>query len=218
MIHKREIKYFLLIFLLVPAYWLLTEYYFETPAFSTRITTTTALITAVTFWMQLKRTENLNEANFIMNLNNQFISNKELSAVEHELEVYYNNTKGKSAAEIDSVPLGLNLDPTSADYQHLVNYLVYLESLSAIVQRGVLHLGVIDDLFAYRFFIAVNNPIIQKRELLPNATFYQGCFKLSALWTKKWERTRTIPFGDYPLYLCPVHLKDKPFVSEEPNS
>jgi len=211
--NKREIKYYIIIVLLVAAYWGVTHFMSEQPAISTRITTTTAIIAAVTFWMQLKRTENLNEANFIMNLNNQFISNKELTAVEHELELYYNESL--EIDDISSITLGLDLDRKSEDCQKLINYLVYMEALAAIVQRNVLHLGVIDDLFAYRFFIAVNNPVVQKNELLPYANYYQGCFKLAEMWTKEWKRVgRPIPLGKYSLCGCDESLLNKPYKGE----
>lgn len=211
--NKRERKYYILIAIIVTAYWLITQFISDPPALSTRITTTTALIAAVTFWLQLKRTENLNEANFIMNLNNQFISNKELTAVEHELELFYNEVyDGK---DISNLKLGLNLDRNHADCQKLINYLVYMESLATIIQRDVMHLGVIDDLFAYRFFIAVNNPIVQKTELLPYANYYQGCFRLAEVWTKEWEKVgRTIPLSQFSLTKCDKSLLNMPVESE----
>ena len=201
---KRELKYYVLIVLLVAAYWAVTQFFFEPPALSTRITTTTALIAAVTFWLQLRRTENLNEANFIMNLNNQFISNKEMTSVEQKLEQFFYAANGKKAEEIEAMPLALNIeDRTHDDCQRMINYLVHMESLAAIVQRGVLHLGVIDDLFAYRFFIAVNNPVVQKYELLPYANYYQGCFKLAKMWSKEWVKSgRPLPLEEF--LLCNV--------------
>ena len=106
--------------------------------------------------------------------------------------------------------MGLDLNRESQDCQKLINYLVHMEGLAAIVQTGVLHLDVIDDLFAYRFFIAVNNPVIQRNELLPYANFYQGCFRLSKLWTEKWrEEKREIPLDEYALFECDECLKNK---------
>ena len=208
--NKKEIKYYFFIFALVVTYWLISAFMQDPPAFSTRITTTTALIAAVTFWMQLKRTENLNEANFIMNLNNQFISNDKLTNVEHALELFYNDSL--EVEDISKLELTLDLDRKSDDCQRLINYLVYMESLAAIVQRDVMHLDVIDDLFAYRFFIAVNNPIVQKNELLPYANYYQGCYKLSKMWTKKWRaEKRPIPLERYALCDCDKKLMNKPY-------
>lgn len=206
--NKRERKYYIAIFTFVIFYWISTQFIFETPDISKRISTTIALIGSVTFWMQLRRSENLNEASYMMNLNNQFINNKEMTAVEHELELYF--TKSLTAKDISEVSLGLELDREKVEYQKLINYLVHMEGLAAIVQRDVLHLDVIDDLFAYRFFIAVNNPVVQELELLPYAKFYQGCYKLSEMWTKKWRaENRVVPLDQYALFECDDCLKDK---------
>jgi hypothetical protein len=60
------------------------------------------------------------------------------------------------------------------------------------------------------FFIAVNNPVVQELELLPYANFYQGCYKLSEMWTKKWRaENRVVPLDQYALFECDDCLKDK---------
>lgn len=157
---NKEFKYYFAIVLVVALYLIATYYSSDIAALSTVLTTVTALIAAVAFWMQMKRTENLDEANFIMNLNDQFISNDEMTRIEHALELYYNQD-----FEGHEGTLELVLERDHSDCQRLINYLVYMEGLAVLIKRNVMHLGVIDDLFAYRFFIAVNNPIVQKFEL-----------------------------------------------------
>lgn len=205
--NKKERKYYFAIVIVVAAYLLIAHYSDNISDLSTILTTITALIAAVTFWMQLKRTENLDEANFIMSLNDQFISNDEMTRIEHALEVYYNQDfEGRSEGSLDLV-----LERGHEDCQRLINYLVYMEGLAALIQRNVLHLGVIDDLFAYRFFIAVNNPIVQQFELLPYANYYQGCFELSKMWTKEWRKSeRPIPLDQYALFECDKKLYNVP--------
>lgn len=205
--NKRERKYYYIIIAVVVVYLWLVRYFGNVSDLSTIITTVTTLIAAVTFWMQLKRSENLDEANFIMSMNDQFISNEEMTKIEHALEAYYiQEMEGISECRLDLV-----LDRNHEDCQKLINYLVYMEGLAALIQRDVLHLGVIGDLFAYRFFIAVNNPIVQKFELLPYANYYRGCFKLSKLWTKEWRKTkRPIPMDQYALYECDESLLNVP--------
>lgn len=195
---NKERKYYITILIVVIAY-LIASNFLNVDTLSKRITTVTALISAVAFWLQFKRTERLNESNFIMNLNNQFIGNKDMTQVEHELELYYNQyevmASGREKVTPDDVKklhLGLNMSRTNPECQKLINYLVYLESLAALVFRQVIHLDVIDDLFSYRFFLAVNNPIVQECELLPYADFYQGIFRLSEEWAKR-HRKAGIP-------------------------
>jgi len=203
---KRERKYYIIIISAVGIYWI-ASFFLPLDSFTKRITTSTTLIAAVAFWLQFKRTERLNESNYIMNLNNQFIGNKDMSHVEHELELYYNQYEALlnekdvlSDKEVWSIHLGLNQSRTSEDCQKLINYLVYLEALAALVDRQVIHLDVIDDLFSYRFFLAVNNPVVQQDELLPYADYYQGVIKLSKLWTDNHRKKKIkIPMDQFSL-------------------
>lgn len=208
---NKEFKYYFAIVLVVALYLIAAYYSSDISALSTVLTTVTALIAAVAFWMQLKRTENLDEANFIMSLNDQFISNDEMTRIEHALELYYNQDfEGHEGA------LELVMEREHSDCQRLINYLVYMEGLAALIKRNVMHLGVIDDLFAYRFFIAVNNPIVQKFELLPYANHYRGCFELSEMWTKEWRKEgRPIPLDQHALFECDKSLSNIPSEDRE---
>lgn len=202
----KERKYYIIIFVVIIAYWI-ASYLLPLDEYTKRITTTTTLIAAVVLWLQMKRGERLNESNFIMNLNNQFVSNKDMTLVEHELEQCFNQYTvlleedgDVSLEDLKQLRLGLSSSRTSEDCQKLINYLVYLEALSALVSRRILHLDVIDDLFSYRFFIAVNNPIVQQNELHPYKPYYEGIYKLSEEWTKKHNEWKIpIPMYQYDL-------------------
>ena len=176
------------------------------------VTTILALISAVAFWLQFKRTALLNESNFVMNLNKHFIDSKDMTEVEHELELYYNQyltcyykdekTKEErlSIDALKRVSLGLSQSRTSEDCQKLINYLAYLESIAIMVKNRVLRLDAIDDLFSYRFFIAVNNPVVQEGELLPYAEFYEGTYWLSQQWIEQHNENKTpIPMAEFCL-------------------
>lgn len=210
---NKEFKYYFAIVLVVVLYLIAAYFSSDVSSLSTILTTVTALIAAIAFWMQLKRTENLDEANFIMSLNDQFISNDEMTRIEHALELYYNQD-----FEGEEGTLELVLERDHNDCQRLINYLVYMEGLAALIKRNVMHLGVIDDLFAYRFFIAVNNPVVQKFELLPYANYYQGCFELSEMWTKEWRKEgRPIPLDQYALFECDKALFNIPAENRSKN-
>ena len=165
-----------------------------------RLTTLFAIISALAFWLQFKKTERLNESNYVMNLNNQFINNKNMTKIEHELELYYNQYievkkklgRDMEANDINEIRLGINLSRTSEDCQTLIDYLVYLESLAIMVENGVIRIQDVDDLFSYRFFLAVNNPVVQEHELLPFSDFYQGTYRLCRRWIQN-HRRKQIP-------------------------
>ncbi len=111
----------------------------------------------------------IEEASFILEYNQSFIQDNNMTEVESLLEAqaFYGRTE----------PI-----ITDETRQKFVNYLVYLEGLAPLIIRGVLNLEHIDDLMAYRFFLAVNNPEVQEKELKRFAGDYRGCFKLYKIW------------------------------------
>ena len=139
------------------------------------VTTITAIIGVFAIWFQLKKERDLNEAQFIMDYNNSFITNSELVAIESRLEAF------RKTGE-------LIIDDSNR--QAFINYLVYNEALAALVFRKVLTLDVIDDLFSYRFFLAMNNPVLQKEEIIPEAEYYKGSIKLYKKWIAYKKKNR----------------------------
>lgn len=136
-----------------------------------------AAIAAGLVLFQLKESEkerirqiDIEEASFILQYNQTFIQDPNMSEVESLLE--------------EQAHYG-RIEPiiTNENRQKFVNYLVYLEGLAPLILRGVLSLDHIDDLFAYRFYLAVNNPEVQEKELKKFAGDYRGCFKLYKEWT-----------------------------------
>ncbi len=141
--------------------------------------------------LTMEQNARITEGKLIKELNSEFINNEALSRIEAKLEksfAYYMNSENPTAAP------GLDIDPTigGKDRQALVNYLVHLEAVAALVNNHVLRLGAINDLVAYRFFIALNNPSVQEWEIKPYSDYYSGCIKLY----KKWKdilRRKHIP-------------------------
>ena len=164
------------------------------------IATILAIIAAVAFWMEFRSNERVNEAQLIMELNNQFISNEQLSSVERALEKYYMAYQEacKEGRETKDLKLDIDLSAGTATRQHLVNYLVHLEGIAALVDERVLRLKAITNLMAYRYFIAVNNPIVQKKELIPYRAYYQGCFAIYEKWSKTLGEDK-VPMADIAL-------------------
>ena len=179
----RKRPYIIAMILLVALY-LSGQYIAQGNDYATIVTTILAIIAAVAFWMEFRSNERINEAQLIMELNDQFISNPQFNKVELELEKYYVQymKAQKAGAPTEGIPFGIDLDVFDEDRQSVINYLVHLEGIAALVSEGVLHLNVITDLMAYRYFIAVNNPIVQKKELLPYQEYYRGCFRIYEKW------------------------------------
>lgn len=165
------------------------------------VNTTIALFTVFLLIIELSRDKDISEAQLIIEINNQFIDSSSLAHVERKLEeyVYFYNEYGQIKNDYweeweKSLTIG------SEARQELVNYLVHLEGVAALVNNNVLTLPVITDLVAYRYFIAVNNPIVQKLELIPCKDYYRGCFKIYTKWEETMiEQKITIPLVDFSL-------------------
>ena len=119
----------------------------------------------------------LQQATFIKDFNLGFLESKELTKIERELELYYLNfinNESNNGFEIGDVG--------TKKRQLYINYLVYLESLSTIINLRAMTIEHIDTLMGYRLFLATNNPVIQKEELLPYSIHYRGLFQLYEKW------------------------------------
>lgn len=145
---------------------------------ATVITTITAIIGAFAIWFQMKRERDINEAEFILNYNTSFIENGEFELLEQKLEKYRKYIEEGSNKE--SIPNIID----DESRQIVINYLVYHEALAVFVKKGALSIESIDDLFAYRFFLIMNNLEVQREELCPESIYYQGCFWLYKKWSE----------------------------------
>ena len=69
-----------------------------------------AIFTAVAFFLEYHQNNKLNEAQFVIDLNNQFLNEGKMASVEHDLEKYFNaaspssSTHSRSSAPPPSYP------------------------------------------------------------------------------------------------------------------
>lgn len=197
----RKTPYIAVMIALIGIY-LGVRYYVGDPTYAEIISTVLAIIAAVAFWMEFKSNEQINEAQLIMELNNQFVTNPQFTHVEWVLEKYYHAYREaeRTGQDVGLVKLEMDLEMTNEQRQDLTNYLVHLEGMAALVNEGVLHLKVISNLMAYRYFIAVNNPVVQKYELYPYKEYYRGIFSLYEKWSKEIGEGN-VPMGRYGLII-----------------
>lgn len=123
---------------------------------------------------EAKQQSEIEAARFLFQYNQSFLEDENVIEIERLIDKEYMD-------EIDGIPR-TNSVINNNNRQYVVNYLVYLEGLAPLVLNGTLKLEVIDDLMSYRFFLAVNNPEIQKKHLFVFPDDYRGCFKLYKAW------------------------------------
>lgn len=163
--------------LTIIGFYIISLSYYDINWISTIVVTLATIVGGIAIWVQLRREHDLKEAEFIMEYNNNFIFDDDMTFVQKTLEDYL---KGRiSKEELEKI-----------DRQKLINFLVYIEALSAMINKGVLTFKTIDNLFSYRFFLAVNNPIVQQLELIPDSEFYKGCYILHKQWTMYKKRNK----------------------------
>ena len=141
----------------------------------TVVTVCSALLGAVSIFIQYKRDKDVNQANFILEYGKYFYS---LTKVEETMQL------------LDDYRSGNRDIVKKIDYTGIVNYLFWCEELSTLVQKGVIDVETIDNIFSYNFFLITNNEYIQKKELVPSAEFYKGIYYLHYVWIKYKKDTK----------------------------
>ena len=136
------------------------------------IVSLTAVVGAIAIWFQMKRARDIAEGEFITTLNESFLANGDV--------------KGLYRKFIEGAALSAD------DQTAIVEYLTFFETIYLLLERDVIDIKLIDDLFRYRFFIAVTNTFVQDLELLPDARYYTNVYALDDLWTRY-----RIKQGDY---------------------
>ena len=131
------------------------------------VTIITALIGAIALYLQFKRDKEINQAGFLIEFSKHFEGTEGNNAIMSKLEKF---RKGKDTF-------------TAQDYEGIVSYLIWCETLASLVKRNVLSISVIDDLFSYRFFLITNNKYVQDNELVKECEFYVGIYTLHKNWT-----------------------------------
>ncbi len=133
------------------------------------VTLTTALIGAAALFVQFMRDKKINQSSFLLEFSKSFYDPVNLGKIMNKLDP--NNVLGKQKITTD-------------DYDDIVAYLQWCESLASLVVENVLSISAIDAPFAYRFFLIVNNKEIQEKEIIPSKDYYQGIYILHQKWEK----------------------------------
>ena len=192
----RRSTYFFMMLLIICLY-VICQYVYGWEWLTETVATIIAIIAAVAFWLEYHEGKLLNEAQFIMELNEQFISSEKLSDIEWELERYFEKYRRDEITPEYQEEFKKKFDSSKKERQNLVNYLVHLEGIAALVDQGVVHLDAISNLMSYRYFIAMNNPIVQELELLEYPDYYRGCLSVYPKWVKALEKNgMKIPMHD----------------------
>lgn len=147
--------------------------------FVSLITIITAVVGAFGIWLELNKEQEINQASFILNIHSDFYAlGGKGSMYTADLEKMLDDDfSGKKKLEL-----------TEEDNVMVVQYLVWVKTLSSLINRRMIKISAIDDLFGYKFFVAVNHPEFQRMELVPYKTAYKGIYKAHKAWKKYRDR------------------------------
>lgn len=133
----------------------------------------------IALFFQFKRERDLNEADFLLRLNQDFMTNESISRIYKILE--------KSKNE------GQKTNPfNQEDIIDMANYLSYFEPFHSLMTREILKIDSIDPVIAYRFFIATNNKFMQQMLLCVEnkESAWESIYRLYSLWVQYRKKTK----------------------------
>lgn len=124
-----------------------------------------AFLGALLVVIQLHGSEKIQTAEFIMNLNQGFVENELYAKVYSQLEGF-----------------DLRGEKVTLTRSEISNYLTFFETVYLLFLEGAINIDVLNDLFAYRFFLAVHNEYIQEAKLVSSPNNFRNIYYLEKLW------------------------------------
>lgn len=138
----------------------------------------------IAIWFQMRREKNIAEGKFIYSLYDGFSNNDRIKNIYHKLEECSKNNYKKD-------PFGKN------DIGYIIDYLGFFETMFLLMKRKIIDIKLIDELFSYRFFIAVHNPYVQKKCLVKYNKFYKNTYRLHKTWVDyRTKNNEPVPFKE----------------------
>lgn len=149
-----------------------------------------------TLW-QLVGSKEISRATFILELNKSYVENKEYMNIYDVLQRELDGTTAagspgnitendgentKNAGENTRGSGDISDRPAEITKGAISNYLTFFETIYILNKRGVLPFEIVDDLFAYRFFLAVHSKLFQDMKLKAQPENFKNIFKLEKEW------------------------------------
>ena len=135
------------------------------------------IITVIVAVWQLKESKEIARATFIKELNQSYVENSDYMQVYNMLQNCYDETCEHHPKEGVCDKCQINIEKGV-----ISNYLTFFETIYILKERKVLDFKIIDDLFAYRFFLAVHSEYFQRSKLIPQPENFKNIFKLEREW------------------------------------
>lgn len=130
--------------------------------------------------VELKESRDLSEGSFVSQLSDSFSNNEAIQRVYKKLEL------GEEITDDDTVDI--------------VAYLTYFETIYVLLKKGAIDILLIDDLFVYRFGLALNNPAVRRISLVKYDYAYVNIYNLEKEWCR-FKKKKSVLQMHNPNYL-----------------
>lgn len=152
---------------------------------ATMLTTATTILGIFSVFIEMKRSADLAECDFIFNLHKQFEDTPKIQSLYKKLTDEMEEEKSLISEK---------------DRQEIVSYLSFYEMLCNLILKDAIAIEDIDALFAFTFFLAVNNEKIQEIELKKYKDYYQNIYAIYSKWYKyRKDKGYKIPYEENKL-------------------
>uniref|UniRef100_UPI0032169FDF hypothetical protein n=1 Tax=uncultured Draconibacterium sp. TaxID=1573823 RepID=UPI0032169FDF len=141
---------------------------------------------------QFKKERNLEEAQFAMEISNNFLSNADLQEIYTILEASKNDRQKTNPFDVED----------SLQVIKVANYLSFFEPIYDLIHRKIISIETVDQ-FSYRFFLVTNNRFVQEILLCKEGKdeAWRNIYKLHHEW-KKFKKQK----GQYEVWQCEFDL------------
>jgi len=124
-----------------------------------------AIIGLIAIWYQLKKNKEINEAQFVIEIFEQFRSHNQLLGKLNPYEESDDKLNKENKSEI-------------------VSLLGFYESIYYLLKKNVISFETINNSFGYTFFSLVHHEYIQESEVVTYSDYYKTIYKLHKIWVK----------------------------------
>lgn len=131
---------------------------------------------------QLIDSKEISRASFITELNKSYVENEDFIGLYNKLQQCIDGDCGLREGTYDYFTESDHDCLADVKKSEISNYLTFFETLYILYCRGGIKFQIIDDLFAYRFFMAVHSRIFQQRKLKPQPENFKNIYRLEYKW------------------------------------
>ena len=147
-----------------------SSFFDVTGAIVTLVATLTAVIGAFAVYIQIRKSKLIGQSSFTIEISKYLYEIPGLTDFVHKL--------GR-ASDVEKREYVIKEE----DKKILIKYLNYIKTVSVLVEEKTITIETLNNVFAYEFFIVVNNKSVQETEIQPFHECYQDIFQLYDKWT-----------------------------------